>query len=157
MSISRNIVCSHCSQTNRVPDDHPAAQDLCSACGEALFEGRPAEVTEAEFKRQVAESDIPILVDLWAPWCAPCRTMSPMFEHAASKLEPDVRLLKLNVDAAPQASAQYRIRSIPTLLLIGKGELIGQMSGVMDSERIAQWARNQLFPMEARRPARALS
>lgn len=144
MSASRHVVCGHCGRTNRLPPDRPAAGGKCGACGQALFQGRPFEVDEPAFEHQVAASDLPVLVDVWAPWCGPCRAMTPMFEKAAPRLEPEVRLLKLNADEAPNVSARYGIRSIPTLLLIGGGRVLGQSSGVMDSERIVAWTRAHL-------------
>jgi thioredoxin 2 len=85
-----------------------------------------------------------VLVDVWAPWCGPCRSMAPQFERAAGILEPDVRLLKLNSDEQPAISARYDIRSIPTMLLFKDGRLKAQTSGAMDATRIAAWARSNL-------------
>jgi thioredoxin 2 len=144
MNPSRHVVCGHCGRTNRLPADRPAAQGKCGACGQALFQGRPIEVDETTFERQLAGSDLPLLVDVWAPWCGPCRAMAPMFAKAAGQLEPDVRLLKLNADEAPSVSARYGIRSIPTMLLLRSGRLVGQVSGAMDSDRIVAWTRAQL-------------
>lgn len=141
MSASRRIVCGHCGQINRVPADRPAAAARCGSCHQALFEGHPIEVDQQAFGRHVANNDIPLLVDVWAPWCGPCRAMAPMFERAATELEPEVRLLKLNADKAPEVSSQFRITGIPTLLLLRGGREISRQSGAMDAQSIVAWTR----------------
>ncbi|MFN3745539.1 MAG: thioredoxin TrxC [Hyphomicrobiaceae bacterium] len=140
----RNIVCGRCGQINRVPMDRPAARARCGACHEPLFAGRPVEVDATAFERHTTRNDIPVLVDVWAPWCGPCRVMAPMFEQAAAALEPDVRLLKLNSDEAPELSARLGIRSIPTLLLIESGKVLARTSGVMRADQIVAWTRSSL-------------
>jgi thioredoxin 2 len=141
MSASRQIVCGHCNQINRVPAEKPAAAARCGSCHEPLFDGHPVEVDEQGFGRQIANSDIPVLVDVWAPWCGPCRAMAPMFERAAKELEPDVRLLKLNADNAPDVSSRLQITGIPTLLLLRGGREISRSSGAMDARSIVAWAK----------------
>src|SRR5487761_2081864 len=96
-----HIVCPRCSQVNRIPSDKPAVKAVCGSCRSPLFTGEPLAVNEPEFTRHLERDDIPILVDMWAPWCGPCRAMTPMFAKATQMLEPNVRLLKLNVDEAP--------------------------------------------------------
>lgn len=149
MSEPRNIVCGHCGQINRIPADRPAVKARCGACHEALFSGHPIAVDEASFDRHATRSDIPVLVDVWAPWCGPCRAMAPMFEQAAAELEPDVRLLKLNSDEAPELSARLGIRSIPTLLLVHKGSVLARISGVMRADQIVAWARSNIVQAAA--------
>jgi thioredoxin 2 len=109
-----------------------------------MFAGRPIEVDEAGFDRQLARSDMPLLVDVWAPWCGPCRAMAPMYERAAAELEPKVRLLKLNADVAPSVSSRFGITSIPTLLLLRGGREIARTSGALDTTRIVAWTTASL-------------
>jgi thioredoxin 2 len=144
MSETRQIVCGTCGQINRVPADRPAEAARCGACHKPLFTAHPLEVGEAGLERHIAHSGIPILVDVWAPWCGPCRTMAPMFEEAAAALEPEVRLLKLNADEAPNISARLGIRSIPTLLLLRSGQLVARSSGVMNARQIVAWTQHNL-------------
>ena len=141
MSAGRQIVCGRCGQINRVPGEKPALAARCGSCHEPLFEGHPVEVDEQGFGRHVANSDIPVLVDVWAPWCGPCRAMAPMFERAARELEPDVRLLKLNADNAPGVSSRLGITGIPALLLMHGGREISRSSGAMDARNIVAWTK----------------
>ncbi len=141
MKATRHIVCGHCGQVNRVAGDGPAIRAQCGKCYQALFAGIPFEVDEANFERHVTRNEIHLLVDVWAPWCGPCRAMAPMFAEAARHLEPDLRLLKLNSEEAQSLSARLGIRSIPTLLLMRKGKILARHTGVMDAHRIAHWAQ----------------
>ena len=139
MSTGQQIVCGHCGKINRLPAERAPGAARCGACHQPIFSGHPIEVDEAGFGRHVANSDIPVLVDVWAPWCGPCRAMAPMFERAAEALEPKVRLLKLNADTAPKVSSQFGISGIPTLLLMQGGREISRTSGAMDAQNIVAW------------------
>jgi thioredoxin 2 len=144
MSTTRQIVCGHCGRINRLPAERAAQSARCGACHQPMFTGHPVEVDEEAFSRQVASSDIPVLVDVWAPWCGPCRAMAPMFARAAQELEPDVRLVKLNSDKAPALSSRLNISGIPTLLLMHRGREIARQAGAMDSRGIVAWTRSNL-------------
>lgn len=141
MTDFKHLVCPHCGAINRVPGDRSASAAQCGTCKKNLFDGHPAAVDTATFDRHIAKNDIPVLVDVWAPWCGPCRNMAPEFEKAAQALAPDIRLLKVNADEQPAISARYGIRSIPTMLLFKSGKLAAQTAGAMDAARIAAWAR----------------
>jgi len=144
MTTPRHIVCPHCGAANRVAADRPAAQAKCGACKAQLFDGAPHAVDEQGFDRHAQKNDIPVLVDIWAPWCGPCRSMAPQFARAAAMLEPEVRLLKLNADEAPQVSARLGVRGIPALFLLHRGQVLAQTAGVMPTEQIVRWAREHL-------------
>ena len=139
-----HIVCPHCHTTNRVrPDDMRKSPD-CGSCHQALFTGHPAALDEAAFQRHIGRSQIPVLVDLRAPWCGPCRQMAPVFEQAAAELEPNVRLAKVNTDEAQSLGAQFNIRSIPTLALFVGGREVARQPGAMGAADIVRWARSHL-------------
>ncbi|UPJ56408.1 thioredoxin TrxC [Bradyrhizobium sp. 192] len=144
MSTTRQIVCGHCGRINRLPAERTPQGARCGACHQPMFAGQPIEVDEAAFDRHVARSDIPVLIDVWAPWCGPCRAMAPMFERAAQALEPGVRLLKLNSDNAPALSSRLNISGIPTLLLMHGGREIARHSGAMDTRSIVAWTETKL-------------
>lgn len=145
-------VCPHCGAVNRLPDDRPAIEARCGQCHEALFSGAPLEVDGAGLDRQVAGTQgHALLLDVWAPWCGPCRMMAPHFAAAARELEPDVRLLKLNFDAAPEAAAALGISGIPALFLFREGKVIARTAGLMNTSQLVAWTRQGLdqpsFPM----------
>ncbi|WP_336492394.1 thioredoxin TrxC [Methylobacterium nigriterrae] len=144
MTAARNIVCPHCARTNRVPADRPARAARCGACHHLLFEGRPAKANAAGFAKHRRNNDIPVLVDVWAPWCDPCRAMAPMFEQAAAELEPDVRLLKVNSEEEPGVASELGARGIPALFLLHKGKVVAQTAGAMETSRIVAWTRAQI-------------
>lgn len=144
MTVKPHIVCTACGSVNAIAPDRDVAAAKCGKCAAKLFTGHPAAVDAAAFAHQTERGDIPVLIDVWAPWCGPCRQMAPHFERAALELEPHVRLLKLNADEAPDVCNRFAIRSIPALLLMQRGRLLAQTAGALDTARIVQWTRANL-------------
>lgn len=144
MSTPSKIVCPSCNAINQLPAGRLGDGPRCGKCKQALFQGMSVELDQASFSRQLANSDLPMLVDCWAPWCGPCRTMAPAFEQAAGRLEPHVRLAKLNTEEVPAVAAQLGIRSIPTLILFRGGREVARMSGAMPAAEIVRWTQAQL-------------
>ncbi len=144
MSDSLHIVCPHCDAVNRVPAEKLGAGAKCGKCHRPLFVGQPLALDAARFQRHLERSDIPLLVDFWAPWCGPCRMMAPAFEQAAGQLEPRVRLVKVNTEEAQSLGMQYGIRSIPTMVLFHHGREVARMSGAMGAGDIVNWTRQHL-------------
>jgi thioredoxin 2 len=120
-SETRHVVCPHCCAANRVKVLDLLRAPACVACQQALFEGHSVALDTASFDLHVDASELPVLVDFWAPWSGPCRTMAPAFEQAAAQLEPRVRLAKVNAEAEPLLAARFNARSIPTLVLFMGG------------------------------------
>lgn len=138
------VVCPHCATANVLPTHRLDDGPRCGKCKEGLFTAQPAQLSASDFDRHVARNDIPVLVDFWAPWCGPCRAMAPAFEEAASVLEPNVRLAKLNTEEEQMVGARYGIRSIPTMILFRKGEEIARQSGAMMAGDIVRWTQAHL-------------
>ena len=140
------VACPACNTLNRVPRERLAAGPggKCGQCGSPLFEGHPVALDAGSFETHAAKSDIPLLVDFWAPWCGPCKAMAPQFEKAASALEPQVRLAKVNTDDEQALAGRFGIRGIPTMILFRRGKEIARQSGAMNAAGIASWVQQAL-------------
>lgn len=139
-----HVVCPHCHTTNRIQGDDLGKGPDCGSCHQALFTGHPANLSATEFERHITRSQLPVLVDFWAPWCGPCRMMAPAFEQAAAQLEPRVQVVKVNTDEAQGVGARLNIRSIPTLALFVGGREVARQAGAMGAQDIVRWTQSQL-------------
>lgn len=144
MSDLLHIVCPACAAINRIPANRLRDKPKCGKCHGLLFEGKPVELTSADFDRHLQRNDIPLLVDFWAPWCGPCKMMAPAYAQAAAQLEPRVRLAKVNTEAQQALGARFTIRSIPTLALFKDGKEVARQAGAMAAADIIRWVNSVL-------------
>lgn len=133
------LACPACLTGNRVPAERLADDPKCGKCGAPLLEGKPVALSEVAFEPFIGRSDLPVVVDFWAAWCAPCRAMAPAFEQTAAELKTRVRFAKLDTEAAPGIAARYGIRSIPTMILFRGGREAARTAGAMDARAIRSW------------------
>jgi thioredoxin 2 len=136
------LVCPSCAAKNRVPDERLREDPMCGKCGRPLMPAAPIALDDASFARYVEGTELPIVVDYWAEWCGPCKMMAPQFAAAAAQL-PEVRFVKVDTEASPQASMRQRIRSIPTMVLFKGGAEVARRSGAMSAADIVAWVRSQ--------------
>jgi thioredoxin 2 len=134
------IRCPACGATNRVPREkiEQGLKPVCGRCKTPLSLGKPVEVTDATFSAEVERSPLPVLLDMWAPWCGPCRIIAPVIDELASEKAGRVRVAKLNVDENPMTAARFNVRSVPTLLVLKEGREVDRIVGVQPKSEIAR-------------------
>ena len=139
MSDVSQVVCPQCIAVNRVPVTRLSDAPKCGKCHEQLFLAKSFAVNTAAFDKHIQRNDLPVLVDFWATWCGPCKTMAPIFEQVAAQIEPRVRLLKVDTEQNQTLAARFAIRSIPTLALFSGGKEIARQAGAMDAGSLKRW------------------
>ncbi|MGF1699466.1 thioredoxin TrxC [Photobacterium makurazakiensis] len=135
--------CPHCKAMNRIPTERVGDTATCGACKEHLLDGKPIEGTTNNFL-SLLQGDKPVVVDFWAPWCNPCVGFAPVFEDVANERNGDVRFVKIDTEAQQALAAQYRIRSIPTVMVFKDGQLADTINGALPKGQFDQWLNQAL-------------
>ncbi|MEX0970418.1 MAG: thioredoxin domain-containing protein [Paracoccaceae bacterium] len=138
------LTCLTCGTINAFPANRLAEGPKCSSCGDALADGTVAEISLAELEKATRHDSLPLLADLWAPWCGPCRMMAPEFASAAARMKTRARFVKLDTDRHADAAVRYAIRGIPALLLFEAGRERNRHAGAMRADQITTWVEQNI-------------
>ncbi len=138
------IICPHCLSVNNVPQKESYKKANCGKCKNSLLDTQPIELTNTNFDEVVVNSDIPVIVDFWAPWCGPCKMMAPTFLKTASKYPLKTLFTKVNTENEQNLGARFGIRSIPTLVIFKSTKEVERVSGALDEGSLSRLVEKYL-------------
>jgi thioredoxin 2 len=138
------VVCPNCLSVNNIPQKESYKKANCGKCKASMLNTKPLELTTSNFDEVVVNSDIPVIVDFWAPWCGPCKMMGPNFEKSASNFALKTLFTKVNTENEQQLGSRFGIRSIPTLIIFKAGKEVERVSGALDEQSLNQLVTKHL-------------
>lgn len=132
-----NVVCSSCKEINKIPKKDSYKKANCGSCKNSLLDTKPMDLDEKSFDYVIVNSELPVVVDFWAPWCNPCKTMGPIFNEVATAYPLKALFAKVNTQDEQNLGAKYNVRSIPTLIVYKNGIEVKRVSGVLDPIKLS--------------------
>ena len=132
------VICPSCLSVNNVPQKESYKKANCGKCKNSLLDTTPIELNERNFDEIVINSDLPVIIDFWAPWCGPCKMMTPTFKKIASKFPLKMIFAKVNTENEENLGQRFEIRSIPTLIVFKNGKEVERVSGTLDEGALTQ-------------------
>ncbi len=138
------VICPHCLSVNNIPQKESYKKANCGKCKQSLLDNKPVELTNANFDEVVVNSDIPVIIDFWAPWCGPCKMMAPVFEKTAQNFALKTLFAKVNTENEQNLGARFGIRSIPTLIIFKNGKEVERVSGALDATSLSSLVSKHL-------------
>jgi thioredoxin 2 len=139
MSEFIKVVCPHCAKVNKIPKKEHYKKAICGNCKQSMLDYKPIEVDKEGLLHVLVNSDIPVVVDFWAPWCGPCRMMAPAYEETAKILALKAMLLKVNTQEHQDLGGVYGIHSIPTMIIFKDTKEVSRLSGAMSTHQLVDW------------------
>ena len=139
-----NVVCPHCQKVNSIPKKDSYTKANCGNCKNSLLDTTPIELNESNFDHVIVNSEIPVIVDFWAPWCGPCKMFAPIYNEVSQKYALKALFVKVNTQEQQSLGAKFGIRSIPTLVIYKNGSEIKRVSGALDPLRLSNLVNENL-------------
>ena len=144
MSESRIYTCPHCHSKNKVPEDKNSQQAKCGVCHNPIIAAKVAEVDAGNFDKHLTQDGMPIVVDFWASWCAPCQAMAPIYKQLSDELKSEIQFIKVDTDVEQRLAGQYQIRGLPTFVIYHQGKELARVAGAMAKQDFKTWILNTL-------------
>ena len=144
MSESLHYVCPHCHTTNRIASDQLGNQPDCGSCHQPLVTGEPVALDNDSFARHTGRSQLPVVVDFWAPWCGPCKMIAPILDEVSKDYADKLQVAKMNVDDNREVPAKFGIRGIPTLMIFKNGNIEATKVGALSKSQLAAFIDSNL-------------
>ena len=138
------IVCPNCLEINNVPSKDTYKKANCGKCKQSLLDNKVVELDNLTFDDVIVNSEVPVIVDFWAPWCGPCKMMAPTFSSVASNYPLKTLFTKVNTENEQQLGARFNIRSIPTLIIFKDGREVERVSGALDNSSLSQFVNKHI-------------